>query len=50
MTDDYNFTNRKNSKKIFLKNNKSSEINKLLTTQKKSSKSINKYYNENLFV
>ena len=50
MTDDFNFTNRKHIKKIFFKNNKSSEINKLLTTQKKSSNSKNKYYNENLFV
>ena len=50
MTDDFNFTNRKHSKKIFFKNNKSSEINKLLTTQKKSSNSKNKCYNENLFV
>ena len=41
-SDDYNFTNPKNCKKIFLRNNKSFEINKLIFTQKKSNNSKNK--------
>ena len=41
-SDDYNFTNPKNCKKIFLRNNKSFEINKLIFTQKKSNNSKDK--------